>query len=333
MHAHHRQLRLLAGIAIAAAFGSGGGAFAQSAATAYPSKPIRLLISFPAGGGVDVVGRIVAQRLGDQLGQQVLVDNRAGAGGNVAAEIVATANPDGHTLFFALDSVLTVNPHLYRKLPFDPVASFAPVSRVGTSQFAVVVNPSLPVKDLQEFIALARAKPGQMNFGTAGTGSSAHLASELLVQAAGLRMTHVPYKGSPQAMTDLVAGQVQLVTPSVPAAMGLIRAGKVRALAVSGPKRTAAAPEIPTAAEAGLPAYTAEFWVAILAPARTPADIVAKLLGETRRALDDTDVRANLLKQGMEAAPAPPDELARIIREETAKWGKIIRAAGVAPAG
>lgn len=322
---------LLARVTVAAILGTAAAtAVAQST---YPAKPIRLVIPFPAGGGVDVVGRIVGQRLGDQLGQQLLVDNRVGASGNIAAEIVATANPDGHTLFFALDSVLTANPHLYRKLAFDPVASFAPVSRVGTSQFAVVVSPSLPVKDLQEFIGLARAKPGQLNFGSAGTGSTAHLAAELLVHAAGIRMIHVPYKGSPQAMTDLAAGQVQMATPTVPAAMGLIRGGKVRALAVSGPKRTPAAPDIPTAAEAGLPAYQIEFWVAILAPARTPGDIVTRLLGETRRALEDTEVRASLLRQGMEAAPSTPEELLRIIREDTGKWGKVIRSAGIAPAG
>lgn len=299
------------------------------AAETFPSKPIRMLVPFPAGGGIDVVGRIVADQIAEQTGQQVVVDNRAGASGNIAGEVVAKANPDGYTLLFALDTLITANPYLFAKIGYDPIKQLAPISRVGVSQLVILVHPAIAAQSVSELIMLAKEKPGQLNIGSAGIGTAAHLAGELFVRTAGVRMVHVPYKGSPQAITDLVSGQIQVTTPTVPAAMGMIRSNRVRALAVTGSKRSPALPEIPTVAEAGLPGYEVEFWVALLAPAKTASSIVAQLAEQTRRALDIPAVRTNLLKQGMDAAASSPQVLADLIARDSKKWGKLIKDANI----
>ena len=299
------------------------------AADTFPSKPIRMLVPFPAGGGIDVVGRILADQIAEQTGQQVVVDNRAGASGNIAGAVVADANPDGYTLLFALDTLITANPYLFAKIGYDPVKQLAPISRVGISQLVILVNPAIAAQSVSQLIMLAKEKPGQLNIGSAGIGTAAHLAGELFVRTAGLRMVHVPYKGSPQAITDLVSGQIQVTTPTVPAAMAMIRSNRVRALAVTGSKRSPALPEIPTVAEAGLPGYEVEFWVALLAPAKTASSTVAQLTEQTRRALDIPAVRTNLLKQGMDAAASSPQLLADLIARDSKKWGKLIKDANI----
>ena len=299
------------------------------AADTFPSKPIRMLVPFPAGGGIDVVGRILADQIAEQTGQQVVVDNRAGASGNIAGTVVADANPDGYTLLFALDTLITANPYLFAKIGYDPVKQLAPISRVGISQLVILVNPAIAAQSVSQLIMLAKEKPGQLNIGSAGIGTAAHLAGELFVRTAGLRMVHVPYKGSPQAITDLVSGQIQVTTPTVPAAMAMIRSNRVRALAVTGSKRSPALPEIPTVAEAGLPGYEVEFWVALLAPAKTASSIVAHLAEQTGRALDIPAVRTHLLKQGMDAAASSPQVLADLIARDSKKWGKLIKDANI----
>jgi Uncharacterized protein conserved in bacteria len=321
---NHRRLLMLA-VTLSTIFAAASECTAQN----YPSKPIRMVVPFPAGGGVDVVGRIVAQQVADQTGQQIVADNRAGASGSIAAEIVAHANPDGYTILFALDSVITANPHLLRGLSYDPLKDLAPISRVGVSQLVIVVNPKLPAQSLKDLIALAKEKPGQLNIGSAGFGSTAHLAGELFVRTAGIRVIHVPYKGSPQAITDVVSGQIQLTTPTLPAAMGMITSGRVRALAVTGVKRSAAVPQIPTASEAGLPGYEVEFWVGFLAPAKTPRVMVEKLASEIKLALKDSAVQAAMLKQGMEPAASTPHTLSELISKDSQKWAKLIREANI----
>ena len=299
------------------------------AADTFPSKPIRMLVPFPAGGGIDVVGRILADQIAEQTGQQVVVDNRAGASGNIAGAVVADANPDGYTLLFALDTLITANPYLFAKIGYDPVKQLAPISRVGISQLVILVNPAIAAQSVSQLIMLAKEKPGQLNIGSAGIGTAAHLAGELFVRTAGLRMVHVPYKGSPQAITDLVSGQIQVTTPTVPAAMAMIRSNRVRALAVTGSKRSPALPEIPTVAEAGLPGYEVKFWVALLAPAKTASATVAHLAEQTGRALDIPAVRTHLLKQGMDAAASSPQVLADLIARDSKKWGKLIKDANI----
>jgi tripartite-type tricarboxylate transporter receptor subunit TctC len=320
---HKKAVAILGGSLLAVLVGPGTG-FAQQ----YPSKPIRMVVPFPAGGGVDVIGRIVGQQMSDRMGHQVVADNRAGASGSIAAEIVANAPPDGYTVLFALDSVITANPHLL-PLTYDPLKDLAPVSRVGVSQLVIVVNPNLPAKSLKEFIALAKTRPGKLNIGSAGIGSSAHLGGELFVRKAGIELIHVPYKGSPQALTDVVSGQIEVTTPTLPAAMGMIKSGRVRALAVTGNKRSAAMPDLPTAAEAGLPGYDVEFWVGFLAPAKTPAEIIEKLALEIKTALEAPSVRAGLANQGMEPAATTPQMLFDIMSRDSRKWATLIKEANI----
>ncbi len=319
-----RQSSTLVGWSLVAFFASTSTGFTQD----FPSKPIRMVIPFPAGGGVDVIGRIVGQQISERTGQQVVVDNRAGASGNIGGHIVANAPADGYTVLFALDSVITANPHLLPQ-SYDPLKDLAPVSRVGVSQLVIVVNPASPAKSLKDFIALARARPGKLNIGSAGVGSTAHLGGELFVRKAGIQLTHIPYKGSPQALTDVVGGQIEVTTPTVPAAIALIESGRVRALAVTGSKRITAMPGVPTVAEAGLPGYEVEFWVGLFAPAKTPTHIIRRLASEIAIALDAPSVRAGMARQGMEPAATTPEELYAIVSRDSKTWSALIKEANI----
>jgi tripartite-type tricarboxylate transporter receptor subunit TctC len=303
-------------------------ALAQPAGDNYPSKPIHLILPFPPGGGTDILGRVIAERLTTQLGQPVVIENRGGAGGNVGAEAAAHSAPDGYTLVLVAPS-LAISPSLYSKLNYDPVKDFAPITLVGTVPNVMVTNMSVPAKTLAEFIALAKSRPEGMNFGSGGNGTSNHLAGELFNLEAGVKLVHVPYKGVNLAMNDVMAGQVQLVVIGIPAALPFIKAGRLRALAVVAPKRLAAIPEVPTAAEAGLPNYEVTTWYGVLAPAGTPKPIIARLNAEIVRVMHAPDLQERFAATGTEPRTSTPEEFADFIRQEMAKWGKVVRAAGL----
>ena len=306
------------------------GAPAQPAADAYPAKPIRFILPFPPGGGTDILGRVIAERLTTNLGQPVVLENRGGAGGNVGAEAAARSAPDGYTIVLVAPS-LAISPSLYSKLNYDPVKDLAPISLVGTVPNVLVTYPSLPAQNLAEFISLAKTKPGAMNFGSGGSGTSNHLAGELFNIVAGVKLVHVPYKGVNLAMNDALGGQIQLVVIGIPAAQPHIRAGKLRALGVISPQRSPALPEVPTVAEAGLPNFEVTTWYGVLAPAGTPRDIIAKLHAGVVRALQNPDVRKRLMNDGAEPVGSSPPEFADYLRAETGKWAKVIKAAGIKP--
>jgi tripartite-type tricarboxylate transporter receptor subunit TctC len=303
-------------------------ALAQPTADAYPSKPIRFILPFPPGGGTDILGRVIAERLSASLGQPVVIENRGGAGGNVGAEAAAKSPPDGYTIVLVAPS-LAISPSLYTKLNYDPVKDLAPVSLVGTVPNVLVTNPSVPAQNLAEFIALAKAAPGGMNFGSGGNGTSNHLAGELFNIQAGVKLVHVPYKGVNLAMNDVLAGQVQMVVIGIPAALPFIRAGRLRALAVIAPARAPALPEVPTAAEAGLPNYEVTTWYGVLAPSGTPRPIITRLNAELARAMHAPELKERLAATGTEPRTSTPEEFAEFIRQEIAKWGKVVREAGL----
>ena len=312
---------LVLGVALVAA-----GACAQ--AENYPNRPIRFILPFPPGGGTDILGRIIAERLGVHLGQPVVVENRGGAGGNVGAEAAARSAPDGYTIVLVAPS-LAISPSLYAKLGYDPVKDFAPISLVGTVPNVIVVHPSLPAQTLAEFIALAKSKPGAMNFGSGGAGTSNHLAGELFNIVAGVKLVHVPYKGVNLAMNDVLGGQVQLVVIGIPAAAPHIKAGRLRALAVIAPQRSPALPDVPTAAEAGLPGFDVTTWYGVLAPAGTPRAIVVRLNAELARIMHAPDLQERLAATGTEPLTGTPEQFAHYIAQEIAKWEKVVRAAGL----
>ena len=303
---------------------------ALATAQTYPTKPVRLIAASSPGSAVDIVARIVAPRLSEQLGQQFIVDNRAGAGGNLGAEIAAKAPPDGYTLFMGTPAH-AINTALYRKLNYDLARDFAPVSQLTSGQYVIVVHPSLPVKSVKELIALARAKPGQLNFASAGSGNATHLAGELFKSLARVNIVHVPYKGSGPALTDLIGGQVQLMFSNLTSALPHVRSGRLRALAVTGEKRAAAAPELPTVSEAGVPKYVVISWFGVLAPAGTSREIIARLNGEIERALRAPDVQERLAGEGAEATPSSPEKFGAFLRDEMTQWTKVVRSAGIRP--
>ncbi len=303
-------------------------ASAQAAASkAYPVKTIRMVLPFPPGGATDIMARRIGQKLSERWGQQVLIENRAGAGGNIATELVAKAAPDGYTLLFAASAQLAVNPSLYGKVPFDPVKSFAPVTLVGSVPNILVAHPSLPVRSLKEFIAFAKARPGQLNYATAGSGSTAHLSVELLKIRTGIDIVHVPYRGAAPAVSDLLGGQVPLMMVSMPSVIGHVKAGKLRAIGMTGAKRSAAAPEVATFAET-LPAFESSAWYGMLAPAGTPAEIVDRLFEETAAILKMADVRETFFGQGIEIVGSTPAEFSAIIESELTKWAAVVRKSG-----
>lgn len=296
-------------------------------AQGYPGKPIRIVVPFPPGGGTDIVARILTQKLSESFGANFVIDNRAGAGGSIGTEMVAKAPPDGYTLGIVSGSH-AINPSLYSKLPFDAVRDFAPVTMLVSGPGLLVVHPSLPVKTVKELIALAKGKPGQLNYASAGNGTPPHLAGELFKSMAGVDMVHVPYKGNTPAFVDLISGQVSLSFPTIPSALPHVQAGRLRALAVTSRKRSAVMPQLPTIAESGLPGYDTSSWFGMLAPAGTPREIVRKLQQESAKVLQLRDVREKLLSQGLEPAGSTPEEFAATIESEIAKWAKVVKASG-----
>lgn len=295
----------------------------------WPAKPITYVVPFAAGGTTDLLGRLIGQKLSVALGQSVVVENRAGAGGNIGSDYVAKAAPDGYTLLGGTISSHAINVSLYPKMPYDPVRNFQPVTLIGTLPNVLVVNVSSPWKSVQDVVAAARARPGSVNFGSSGNGTSQHLAAELFANMAGLRMTHVPYKGSSQAVQALLGGQVDLVFENSVAAMPMIQSGKFRALATTGGKRAAELPDVPTMAEAGLPGYEIVSWQAIFAPAGTPMPIVNKLATEIGKILHQPDMKARLASMGVEPSGAGPAELASFQKSEVAKWAQLIKSANI----
>lgn len=298
-------------------------------AQGYPVKPVRLVIPYPPGGGSDTIGRPLAQKMAEGLGQQVVVENRGGANGNIGMETVARSAPDGYTLVFALSAQLAINPGLYQKLPYDPVRDFTPITLLGSGGYLLVVHPSLPAKSLRDLIALARARPGQIAYSSSGNGSGGHLAMELMNSMAGIRMLHVPYKGGGPALMDLIAGQVQVLFATQLASWPHVQSGRVRALAVSTAKRPASVPDLPTISEAGLPGYDSGVWYGVLAPAGTSREIVSRINAEVARALKHPDYRNLLVNNTIEPIGSPPEQLAQYIRSELVKWAKVIKAANV----
>jgi tripartite-type tricarboxylate transporter receptor subunit TctC len=295
----------------------------------YPSKPIRLIVGFAPGGGTDVLARALAQQLTESLGQTVAVDNRTGAGGIIAAELGAKAPPDGYTLLVGSLAAFAINPNLVAKLSYDPVRDFAPVGMFATLSYAVDVHPSLPVKSIRDLIALAKVKPGELNYGSAGTGSSTQLAIEQFLLAANVRMTHVPYKGNTPAMTALMSGEVALVFDPVLTSVPQIKAGRIRGLAVTTARRSALLPDVPTVSEAGLKGYEAGNWFGVFAPAGTPAPIVDKLNGAINAAMTSPQMKERLQSQGADPLSGTPQQLGELVKSELAKYAKIVKAAGI----
>src|SRR5215467_11453057 len=310
-----------------AALAISAGVCAQS----YPSKPIRMIVAYPPGGGTDIVGRTVAQKLGEALGQSVVVENRGGASGNIGTELAAHAAPDGYTILMGNVAPNAINASLFRNLPFDPVADFAPVTLVASTPNVLVVHPSTPARTVKEVVALARAKPGALNFASAGVGSSSHLAGELFRVLAGAEIVHVPYKGGGPAMVDVLSGQVQLYFATIPAAMPHVKSGKLAPIAVTSARRSRALPEIPTIAESGVPGYEASTWYGLLAPAHSPDAAITRLHDGVVRILGERALREKLADQGFEPVGDSPQEFAAYIKSEIAKWGKVIRDAGIRP--
>jgi tripartite-type tricarboxylate transporter receptor subunit TctC len=295
---------------------------------AWPSKPLRFILPFPPGGGTDILGRIIAERLTASLGQPVVTENRGGAGGNVGAEAAARSAPDGYTIVLVAPS-LAISTSLYSKLSYDAVKDFAPVSLVATVPNVMVTHPSVPANTLAEFIRLAKTKPGEMNFGSGGSGTSNHLAGELFNIVAGVKLVHVPYKGVNLAMNDVLSGQIHLVVIGVPAAAPHIKAGKLRALALVAPQRAAALPEVPTVAEAGLPKFEVTTWYGVLAPAGTSRTIVTRLNADLVKIMHSPDLKERLAAMATDPATSTPEEFAEYIKREIVKWGEVVRQAGL----
>jgi tripartite-type tricarboxylate transporter receptor subunit TctC len=311
-------------IAVLAALG-----VAPALAQNYPTKPIRILIAQAPGSATDVVSRVVGNRLSEGLGQPVVIETRPGAGGMVGTEAAARSTPDGYTLFMANNSTHGSNPAVYPKLPYDAVNDFAPIAFVASVPYVLVVDPSLPVKNVQELIALAKSRSGKLNYASAGNGSTHHFCGELLKSMSGIDILHIPYKGSPPAITGLLGGEVSMMFANVADIGSQIKAGKVKPLAVTTAKRAASLPDLPTMSEAGLPGFEIVSWFGLLAPAGTPAPIVARLNAETVKVLERSDVKAALANQGLEVAPGSPEQFAAHIKSEIAKFTKIGKAAGI----
>jgi tripartite-type tricarboxylate transporter receptor subunit TctC len=300
---------------------------AQAQQQSYPTKTIRLVVPLVAGGPTDILARLIAYPLGERLGHQVVVDNRPGAGGNIGAEMVAKSPPDGYTLFMGTSGPISINVSLYPKIGYDPVRDFAPIILAASAPFAVVVHPALPVSNIKQLIALAKAKPGQLNYGQV-PGAAAHLASELFKMSAGIDMVFVPYKGAAPANNDLVAGQIQLSFASTPGAMPLVKANRLKALAISSAKRIAKLPDLPTIAESGIAGYEASVWYGIVAPAKTSPEIVARLYKESALILQDRASREKMDANDFEATVLNPEQFGAFIRSEIAKWGRVVKATG-----
>ncbi|OGA46760.1 MAG: hypothetical protein A3F74_20725 [Betaproteobacteria bacterium RIFCSPLOWO2_12_FULL_62_58] len=316
---------LVSSLVIGASLSLAAGAQAQN----YPIRPIRFVVPAPPGGAPDALARLTGQGLTDSLGQTVVVDNRAGGNGIIGSEIGARAAPDGYTIVMGYAGPFSINPGLYDKLPYDPVKDFAPITLVATGQNILVVNPSVPAKSVKELIALAKSKPGQLNFASGGTGQSSHLSMELFMSTAGIKMVHVPYKGAGPAMADVMGGQVFLQFLALPPAIPQMQAGKLRGLAVTGSKRSPALPEIPTVAESGLPGYEVLTWYGAFAPAKTSRSIVTFLNSEMIKILRRSDTVEQFRRLGLEAGANSPEEFGKYLRGEIDKWRKVVKDANI----
>jgi len=296
-------------------------------AQGYPAKPAKVVVPYPPGGPTDIVARVVSQKLSEQMGQQFVVENRPGAGGNIGAEAVAKSPADGYTLLVAT-TAHAINPSLFKSLGYNLTKDFAPVSQLTSGPLVIVANPSLPAKSVQELIALAKAKPGTLNYASSGNGQSTHLSAELFATMAGIKMNHIPYKGSAPALTDVMGGQASLMFDTMLSAMPQVKNGKLKAIAVTSASRSPAAPDVPTVAESGLPGYEAIAWNGLLVPAATPADVVAKLNAELKKALDAPDVKDRFSAQGFGAAWNTREAFAKFIQSELDKWAKVVKVSG-----
>ena len=303
---------------------------AARAQQAYPAKPIRLILPFPPGGSTDIVARMIGQKLTESWGQPVLIENRPGAGGNIAAETAARAAPDGYTLF-QVNVANAIGATLYPKLSYDLITSFAPVIQLATTPYVLLAHPAVPAKNTAELIALAKSRPGQLNYASAGGGSATHLSGELLKSMAGVNIVHVPYKGTGPAVTALLSGEVDLYFATVPAALPLVEAKKLRALGVTSARRSALMRDVPAIAEAGLKGYETSTWHGILAPAATPADIVVKLNAEIARTLAQPAVRERLVGQGLDPVGGTPEQFGAYLKTEISKWAVVVKASGARP--
>jgi tripartite-type tricarboxylate transporter receptor subunit TctC len=310
------------------AFGVGMGTAAGLAAQGYPDRPIKLIVPFPPGGPPDVIARVIGEHMGKRLNQTVVIDNRQGAGATIGTRAVAVADPDGYTLLFASTTSLSIAPAVFKNVDYDPVKSFAPVAGVSNGPLVVVIHPAVPAKTVQELVAYAKAHPGKLNYGS-GVASPPHIAWGLFTRVTGTDIVFIPYRAMASAMTDLVAGEIQIMIDGTGPLLPHIQEGTVRALAVTGKTRSPDFPQLPTMIEAGYPDYVLSFWTGIVAPAGTPADIVAKLNGAINESLKEPSVQANLAKFNVEAIRATPQEFAAFLAAETAKWGGIIRATGI----
>ena len=301
------------------------------AADSYPSKPLRMVITFPAGGPSDVVVRLVTQRMTEEWGHPVIIDNRGGAGGIVGTEVVAHAPPDGYTFLVGTAGGMTINPALHAKLSYDPFRDFAPVGMLVMNPQILIAHPSVPAKTVRELVQYAKERPGQLNFGSAGSGTATHLGLELLKLSTGMQAVHVPYKGGAPALTDLVGGQIQLLWLSIPSVLPHVKSGRLRALAVSTLKRSASALEVPTVAESGYPGFEYANWNALFVPAATPQARIAKINARVVKALNEPEIAQKLVAQGADPAPGTPAELGRYMQTDHERWKKVISSAGIKP--
>ena len=319
----HITRRAALGLALASAFAS-----TAVLAQAWPAKPIKLIVPFPAGGGTDIIGRELAQKIAGNAGWTIVIDNKPGSGGNLGVDAAAKSAPDGYTLVLGQTSNLAINPTLYSKLPYDPVKDLTPIGLVASAPLLIVVAADSPYKTLADVVAAARAKPMALNFATSGNGTVAHLATELFQRTANVQMTHVPYKGASQGVTDLIGGQVQLYVSSVPTLIGHIKNGKMRALAVTSAKRTDDLPQVPTIAESGYKGFEAVTWFGVLGPANLPKDVVARVNAEMNKALQSPDLLKKLQGQGADVASGTPEQFGKLIRDDIVRWGKIVKESG-----
>ncbi len=303
----------------------------EALAQSYPVKPIRYIVPFPAGGGQDLVVRALAPRLSEALGQTVLVDNRPGAATMVGAELAAKAPPDGYTVFNGSNTTLAINPNLYSKIPYDPIKDFAAVTYIASVPNLLVVHPSLPARTVKELAALARNRPGELNYGSSGTGTPAQLAGVMFADAAAAKLTHVPYRGSSQAITALISGETQIMFSTITSTLPFVKSGRLRGIAVTGAKRSQAAPDLPTIAEAAYPGFEAVTWYGLFVPTGTPAPIIARLNAEFVKVLKTRELRDWLITQGADPVGSTPEELAAFVKTELAKYAKIVKASGMKP--
>ncbi|HVF62867.1 MAG TPA: tripartite tricarboxylate transporter substrate binding protein [Casimicrobiaceae bacterium] len=327
MHRDRARRRFL--VSLVAGIATFGGIAHVCAQDAWPQKPVRIVVPFAAGGATDVVARALGKDLGELWGQPVVIDNRGGAGGNIGADIVAKSAPDGYTILMTSGSILTVNPHIYAKMPFDAQKDFIPVTNVASGPQLVVTHPSVAAKNVRELIALAKAKPGSVNFGSAGIGSQTHMAAENFVDAAGISATHVPYKGEGPALADLIAGQIQFVVANVAAAAPHVANGTIRALAVTSTSRSPMMPDVPTVAESGVAGFENTGWFGLVVPAGTPPAVVAKLHADTVKVLERKEMRERLAVHGMAPVGNAPAAFAAAIGEESKLWAKVVKSRGL----